>query len=128
MAKVRKAKYLYQDGVYYEIGGDESALDGLEAEIDEVREIAQSKADKSVSFTATLASASWSNDSQDITDSRFAASGYAYIVSPASSSFAAYGEAGIYADNVSTDGEITFHCSSAPSSDILVNITRVVVT
>lgn len=77
-------------------------------------------------FTVTLASASWNNGAQTVSNSNFVASGYAYIVSPASASFAAYGEAQIYADNVTTDGSMTFHCTDAPSSNLTVTIVRVV--
>jgi hypothetical protein len=79
-----------------------------------------------LSFTVTLAAASWSSNAQTVSNANFLASGYAYIVSPASASFAAYGEAQIYADDVSTDGSMVFHCDSAPSSDLTVNIVRVV--
>ena len=79
-----------------------------------------------LSFTVTLASASWSNNAQTLSNVNFLASGYAYIVSPASASFAAYGDAQIFADDVSTDGSMVFHCDSAPSADLTVNILRVV--
>lgn len=79
-----------------------------------------------LSFTVTLASASWSSNAQTVSNANFLASGYAYIVSPASASFAAYGEAQIYADNVSTDGSMVFHCDSAPNANLTVNIARVV--
>lgn len=79
-----------------------------------------------LSFTVTLAAASWSSNAQTVSNANFLASGYAYIVSPASASFTAYGEAQIYADNVSTNGSMVFHCDSAPSSDLTVNIVRVV--
>ena len=78
------------------------------------------------SFTVTLASASWSSNAQTVSDAKFVASGYAYIVSPASASFADYGAAQIYADNVTTDGSMTFHCTDVPSSNLTVNIVRVV--
>lgn len=77
-------------------------------------------------FTVTLASASWSSNTQTVSNANFIASGYAYIVSPASASFADYGAAQIYADDVSTDGQMTFHCTDAPSSDLTVNIVRTV--
>lgn len=77
-------------------------------------------------FTVTLASASWSNNAQTVSNALFLASGYSYIVSPASASFAAYSEAQIYADDVTTDGQMTFHCENAPSADLTVNIARVV--
>lgn len=78
------------------------------------------------SFTITLASASWSSNAQTVSNANFIASGYAYIVSPASASFADYGAAQIYADDVTTTGQMTFHCTDAPSSNLTVNIARVV--
>lgn len=80
------------------------------------------------SFTITLASASWSSNAQTVSNANFIASGYAYIVSPASASFSDYGSAQIYADDVTTDGSMTFHCSSAPSSNLTVNVVRTVAT
>ena len=77
-------------------------------------------------FTVTLASASWVSNEQTVSDAKFIASGYSYIVSPASASFADYGAAQIYADDVTTDGSMTFHCTSAPSTNLTVNIARVV--
>lgn len=79
-----------------------------------------------LSFTVTLDDASWSNNVQTVSNVNFLASGYGYIVTPASASFADYAAAVIYADNVTTDGSMTFHCSTAPSSDLTVNILRVV--
>ena len=79
-----------------------------------------------LAFTVTLDDASWSNNAQTVSNASFLASGYGYIVTPASASFADYAAAVIYADNVTTDGSMTFHCSTAPSSDLTVNIIRVV--
>ena len=78
------------------------------------------------SFTVTLTVAGWSNNAQTISNSNFATSGYAYIVSPASGSFADYGSAQIYADDVTTSGKMTFHCTDVPSAALTVNIVRVV--
>lgn len=78
------------------------------------------------SFTVTLTVAGWSNNAQTVSNSNFATSGYAYIVSPASGSFADYGSAQIYADDVTTSGQMTFHCTDVPSSALTVNIARVV--
>lgn len=77
-------------------------------------------------FTVTLSSSGWSANAQTVSDAKFLASGYSYIVSPASASFADYGAAQIYADDVSSDGSMTFHCDSAPSSNLTVNVVRVV--
>lgn len=78
------------------------------------------------SFTITLASNGWSNNTQTITDSRFATSGYAYMVSPASASRTAYNNANIYADDVTVATKMTFHCDSAPSGNLTVNVIRMV--
>lgn len=78
------------------------------------------------SFTVTLTVAGWSNNAQTVSNSNFVTSGYAYIVSPASGSFADYGAAQIYADDVTTAGRMTFHCADAPSTALTVNIARVV--
>lgn len=77
-----------------------------------------------ISFTVTLAAASWSSNAQTVNNANFVASGYAYVVSPASASFSAYASAQIYADDVTTDGSMTFHCATTPSSDLTVNILR----
>ena len=81
-----------------------------------------------LSFTVTLSSGSsnWSNNTQTVSNANFEASGYAYIVSPASSSFADYAAAVIYADEVNTTGMMTFHCTTVPSSNLTVHILRVV--
>lgn len=79
-----------------------------------------------LAFTVTLTAAGWSNNAQTVINANFLASGYGYIVTPASASFADYAAAVIYADNVTTDGSMIFHCSAAPSSDLTVNIMRVV--
>ena len=79
-------------------------------------------------FSATLTTAGWSNSAQTVSNANFVNSGYAYIVSPASASFLAYGEAQIYADNVTTNGQMTFHCEDTPTTALTVNITRVVAT
>lgn len=87
-----------------------------------------SKADLSdfKAFTITLSSSSWSSNQQTVSNANFLASGYAYIVSPSSSNFSDYTEAQIYADDVSTDGYMTFHCDDVPTSNLTVNIVMVV--
>ena len=77
-------------------------------------------------FTVTLTT-TWTNGAQDVLDSKFIADGYAYIVSPVGSSlFTDYSPAKIYADNVTVDGKMTFHCNAAPTNPITVNIIRLV--
>ena len=82
------------------------------------------KSGKAVSFTVTLTAAGWSGNAQTVSNSNFAASGYAYTVCPAGDSFAGYAEAVIYADDVTTAGKMTFRCNEAPTANLTVNILR----
>ena len=86
----------------------------------------QNKAEKSVTFTVTLTAAGWADNVQTISDARFVSTGFAYTVAPASSSFTDYADAMIYADDVTADGQMVFHCDSAPTADLTVNIVRMV--
>ena len=79
-----------------------------------------------LSFTVTLTSSGWSNNTQTITNSNFATSGYAYVVSPASASRTEYNDCNIYADDVTVASSMTFHCESAPSGNLTVNVIRMV--
>lgn len=79
-----------------------------------------------LAFTVTLTAAGWSSNAQTVSSANFVASGYGYIVSPASGSFADYASAQIYADDVSVAGQMTFHCTTAPSAALTVNVLRVV--
>ena len=96
------------------------------ANVDGLGTSLQNKADKSVSFTVTLTAAGWADNAQTISDSKFGSAGYAYTVAPASGSFANYAEAMIYADDVTTNGQMVFHCDSTPTADLTVNIVRMV--
>ena len=86
------------------------------------------KADKSVAFTVTLTAAGWSDNAQTVSNENFLSAGYAYTVAPASGSFSNYAEAMIYADDVTTDGQMVFHCDSVPTENMTVNIVRMVTT
>lgn len=96
---------------------DAAAHPALRAEI-------AGKSGKALSFAITLTAAGWSGNAQTVSNSNFAASGYAYTVAPASGSFAAYASAVIYADDVTAAGEMTFHCGETPTEDLTVNILR----
>ena len=87
-----------------------------------------SKAVKAHSFTVTLTAAGWSGNAQVVSNKKFHASGYAYTVCPAGDSFAGYAEAVIYADDVTTEGKMTFHCSEKPTANLTVNILRMEAT
>ena len=94
-------------------------VDGLDTAL-------QKKADKSVAFTVSLTAAGWSDNAQTISNEKFVSTGYAYTVAPASVSFANYADAMVYADDVTVDGQMVFHCDSAPTADLTVNIVRMV--
>ena len=79
---------------------------------------------KAVAFTVTLSASGWSGKAQTVSDARFLTGDYAYSVAPDSGSFAAYGESVIYADNVTTAGQMQFHCGEVPTADLTVNILR----
>ena len=85
---------------------------------------ADAKSGKAVAFTVTLSASGWSGKAQTVSDARFLTGGYAYSVAPDSGSFAAYGESVIYADNVTTAGQMQFHCGETPTADLTVNILR----
>ena len=105
---------------------DQFTMDNFNQRINETNTALQNKADKSVAFTVTLTAAGWSDNAQTISDSKFVSSGYAYTVAPASGSFANYAEAMIYADDVTTNGQMVFHCDSTPTADLTVNVVRMV--
>ena len=79
---------------------------------------------RAVSFAVTLTADGWTDGAQTVSNGNFSASGYAYTVAPASGSFAAYASAVIYADDVTAEGEMTFHCGETPTEDLTVNILR----
>ena len=85
---------------------------------------ADAKSNKAVAFTVTLSASGWSGKAQTVSDARFLTGDYAYSVAPDSGSFASYGESVIYADNVTTAGQMQFHCSETPTGDLTVNILR----
>ena len=105
---------------------DQFTMDNFNQRINETNTALQNKADKSVAFTVTLTSAGWSDNAQTINNEKFVSSGYAYTVAPASSSFVNYADAMVYADDVTTNGQMVFHCDSAPTADLTVNIVRMV--
>jgi len=78
-----------------------------------------------VGMTVTLPAANWVSNTQAIQNaSLLADDNYYYIVCPDAASYAAGCSAGLKADNVTTDGQITFHCDSTPTSDLTVHILR----
>ena len=76
-------------------------------------------------ITATLTADGWSNGFQTVQDAALVASGYGYIVTPAPDSYGAYAASMVYADAVTVDGEITFHCEDAPTDALTVSIMKI---
>ena len=105
---------------------DQFTMDNFNQRINETNIALQNKADKSVDFTVTLTASGWADNAQTISNEKFVSAGYAYTVAPASGSFASYAEAIIYADDVTTNGQMVFHCDSVPTADLTVNIVRMV--
>ena len=81
---------------------------------------------QNIDFTITLTASGWSDNAQTISNEKFISAGYAYTVAPASGSFVNYADAMIYADDVTTDGQMVFHCDSVPAENMTVNIVRMV--
>ena len=77
-----------------------------------------------VAFTVTLAANAWSSGSQTISDARFLTGNYCYMVYAAPSDTYAWQDADIYADDVTTAGQMTFHTDNTPSADIVANVIR----
>ncbi|WP_204790977.1 hypothetical protein [Oscillibacter sp. CU971] len=76
-------------------------------------------------ITVTLPAAKWSGRAQKIEHkSLVASSGYCYFVCGDADCFMDCSDTGIKADNVTTDGEITFRCEVTPDVDLTVNILR----
>lgn len=76
-------------------------------------------------ITVTLPAANWSGRAQKIEHKSFVAnSGYCYFVCGDADCFMDCSDTGIKADNVTTDGEITFRCEVTPDVDLTVNILR----
>lgn len=78
-----------------------------------------------VTFTVTLTAAGWSDNSQTVSDERFAVSGYAYITNPADADFAKWAAAMIRGQDVTTAGQMAFTCEETPAENITVKILRV---
>jgi hypothetical protein len=78
-------------------------------------------------FNVTLTASGWNNNAQTVTNnSNFVTSGYVYFVDPVNASRTAYGDSNIYADDVTVANQMTFHCESAPTTDIAVKVVRMV--
>lgn len=85
-------------------------------------------AEGSGTFTIMLLQSGWVEGAQTVQSSHFIVDGFNYIPSPRSADREAYTNAKIYGDDVTIDGQMTFHCGdAAPETDIVVEITRLAV-
>lgn len=84
--------------------------------------------EKNKVLTGSLTVADWTAETggykQTLTISGLATSGYTYTVYPNSAQYKVWTEAGIYADDVSTANQITFHCTTKPTAAVTVNIKK----
>lgn len=80
---------------------------------------------KNIMITAALPVTGWSDGKQTIRhDALLASDDYAYLVAGDADCFFDYSDAGITADNITVDGEITFKYASIPTIDLTANILR----
>lgn len=76
-------------------------------------------------FTISIPVSSWSNNACTISNSNIqSGTEYTYFVGPSDSSYKAYNESSIYADDITTNGSITFHASETPTAAISVDICK----
>ena len=76
-------------------------------------------------ITVTLPAENWSGRAQTVQDeSLLADSKYWYIVCADTDCFMAASETGVKADNITVDGQITFHCEVTPVEDLILYILR----
>lgn len=80
---------------------------------------------KAHEITVTLLASGWSGGTQTVNNAGLLAQGYSYIHSPDGASYEMYAACMVRADDVETDGEVTFHCSDTPTENLTVSIMRI---
>lgn len=76
-------------------------------------------------ITVTLPCANWNGRAQVVSDpSLLANSSYWYVVCGDADCYMECCDAGVRADNVTVDGQMTFRCEVPPEIDLTVNIIR----
>lgn len=80
----------------------------------------------SEAFQVTL-TIPWASNAQTISNNKFEASGYSYMITPSGTSTSEFLSCEVYADDVTTNGQMTFHCYTFPSKAIVVNVLKVMV-
>lgn len=106
----------------------EASLRDSKSRISEVLELVIPALENAQHFgvTVTLPAADWSDDGAQTIQNDFllANSDYWYFVLSDPDNTDACGDAGITADNITADGQITFRCMSTPEVDLIVHILR----
>lgn len=75
--------------------------------------------------TVTLPALEWSGRAQTVNNESFLAdSNYVYLIGGDAECLTAYSDAGIRADNITKNGQATFHCEITPENDLTANILR----
>lgn len=78
-----------------------------------------------VGVTVTLPAANWSGRAQTVQhESLLANENYWYFICGDADCFMDCCDTGIKADNITVDGQVTFHCEITPETDLTVNILR----
>ena len=76
-------------------------------------------------ITVTLPAENWSGRAKTVQDESLLADGnYWYIVCADADCFMAASETGVKADNITVDGQVTFHCEVTPVEDLTIYILR----
>ena len=74
-------------------------------------------------ITVTLPAEKWSGRAQTVQDEFLLADGkYWYIVCADADCFMAASETGVKADNITTDGQVTFRCEVTPTENLTISI------
>lgn len=92
---------------------------------------AQAGADYSkpaISFSLALPATGWSNKVQTVANANIHAAGYVYVVAPDPDNFVDYAAATVRAEDVTTDGAMTFTCEDVPSVALTVSVIRLEAT
>lgn len=137
--KRRSGRYPWGSGENpYQHGGDFLArVEELEAMGKSQKEIAeelkmsttdlrmQVRVAKHSGTTVTLPAENWSGRAQTVKDNILLADEkYWYIVCADADCFMAVSETGVKADNITVNGQVTFHCEVTPTENLTIYILR----
>jgi len=76
-------------------------------------------------FTLSLPAVNWSSNSQTVYHAALLADGSCrYFLAADADCLQNYSSAGVYAENISVNGQITFRCYATPAANLTVHIIR----